>query len=118
MVLTTDLQRADERPYFLWDEELTVRELREALHGQDESERVRLLAKLLREARDDEVWQLITPVGGRGGVTPDRAPARPAARLLGVPHRGMACRWSARIASPRSRDRSWASSSRASGASS
>lgn len=61
MVLTTDLRRADERPYFLWDEELTVRELRQALHGQDESERMRLLAKLLREARDDEVWQLITP---------------------------------------------------------
>lgn len=61
MVLTTDLRRADERPYFLWDEELTVRELREALHGQDESERLRLLAKLLREARDDEVWQLVTP---------------------------------------------------------
>lgn len=61
MVLTTDLGRADERPYFLWDEELTVRELREALRGQDESERLRLLAKLLREARDDEVWQLVTP---------------------------------------------------------
>lgn len=58
--LTTDLDREDLRPYFLWDEDLSIAELRARLADGPEPERVRLMAKLLREARDDEVWRFVT----------------------------------------------------------
>ena len=59
--LTADLSRQDARPYFLWDEDISVRELRDALaHGSDH-ERARLIGKMLREARDLDVWQFLTP---------------------------------------------------------
>jgi hypothetical protein len=51
----------DARPYFLWDEDLSVAELRRKLSGGSGPERRRLLAKLLREARDTDVWRFVTP---------------------------------------------------------
>lgn len=59
--LTTDLTESDRRPYFLWDEDTSVGELRAALGGSDETARLRLLGKMLREARDTDVWQFVTP---------------------------------------------------------
>ena len=59
--LTTDFSDQDRRPYFLWDEDVSVRELRAVLTGPDEHERDRLLGKVLREARDLDVWTFITP---------------------------------------------------------
>jgi len=48
-------------PYFLWDEPMTVAELRDRLCQSSESERTRLLGKILREARDTEAWKFTTP---------------------------------------------------------
>ena len=59
--MTLDFRRDDLRPYFLWDEDLSVRELRQRLRGGERAERERLLAKLLREARDTDVWHFTTP---------------------------------------------------------
>lgn len=59
--LVTDLDNSDSRPYFLWDEDLSTAELRARLQGPDSVERRRLLAKLLREARDTDVWHFVTP---------------------------------------------------------
>jgi hypothetical protein len=59
--LTTDFSQEDDRPYFLWDEEITVGEFRQRLQGQDAAERDRLLGKMLREARDTDVWKFVTP---------------------------------------------------------
>jgi hypothetical protein len=59
--LSTDLSIGDNRPYFLWDEDITVAELRETLQGGARDLRLRLLAKMLREARDTDVWQFVTP---------------------------------------------------------
>ena len=59
--LTTDFTRQDSRPYFLWDEDTSIAELRAALSGTDECERQRLLGKMLREARDTDVWQFVRP---------------------------------------------------------
>ena len=59
--LTTDLEQRDARPYFLWDEDLSVAELDARLHGADPVERRRLMAKLLREARDIDVWRFVSP---------------------------------------------------------
>ncbi len=58
--LTIDLDREELRPYFLWDEDLSIAELRTRLAEGSESERLRLMAKILREARDDEVWRFVT----------------------------------------------------------
>ncbi len=48
-------------PYFLWDEPITVMALRERLRTASRSEATRLLGKILREARDTEVWLFTTP---------------------------------------------------------
>jgi hypothetical protein len=59
--MTLDLGQAHLRPYFLWDEDVSVQELKERLRGPDRAERERLLAKLLREARDVDAWEFVTP---------------------------------------------------------
>ena len=59
--LTTDLTRGDCRPYFLWDEDTSIDELRSVLAGPASGERDRLLGKMLREARDIDVWLFVTP---------------------------------------------------------
>lgn len=59
--MTTDLSRRELRPYFLWDEDISIDELRERLRGGDAFERDRLLGKMLREARDTDVWSFVSP---------------------------------------------------------
>ena len=59
--LSVDLSQRSLRPYFLWDEDLSVDDLEERLRGGDRRERLRLLAKMLREARDIDVWLFVTP---------------------------------------------------------
>jgi hypothetical protein len=61
-VLSTNLDDPEVVPYFLWDEPMTVRELRSRLQTASHPERIRLLAKVLREARDTEVWKFTTLV--------------------------------------------------------
>jgi hypothetical protein len=60
--LTAELDKEDRRPYFLWDEDISVREFRRRLAGGDPQERLRLLGKLMREARDTDVWLFISPL--------------------------------------------------------
>ncbi len=59
--LSTDLDREDAVPYFLWDEPMTVGEFKLCLRQRSRPERIRLLGKLLREARDTDVWRFTTP---------------------------------------------------------
>jgi len=59
--LSLDLDDSGAVPYFLWDAPMTVGELRSRLRSADEPERVRLLGKILREARDPDVWHFTTP---------------------------------------------------------
>jgi len=59
--LTSDLSRDDAVPYFLWDAPMTVREIRSVLGGPGSAERTRLLARILREARDTDVWTFVAP---------------------------------------------------------
>lgn len=59
--LTVDLSQADRRPYFLWDEDTSIVELREILRGPAGFTRDRALGKMLREARDIDVWNFVTP---------------------------------------------------------
>ena len=59
--LTTDMARHDLRPYFLWDEDVSIAELRQVLAGPDGPRRDQLLGKMLREARDIDVWHFVRP---------------------------------------------------------
>lgn len=55
--LSTDLADPTAIPYFLWDEPMSVAQLKERLRTASHPERVRLLGKILREARDTDVWE-------------------------------------------------------------
>jgi hypothetical protein len=59
--LTTDLDDPDGVPYFLWDDPMTMSELRARLDQGTEVERIGLLARIVREARDTEVWRFTSP---------------------------------------------------------
>lgn len=59
--LSTNLDSDSAVPYFLWDEPLTVAELKLKLASASKEERMRFLGKILREARDTDVWKFTTP---------------------------------------------------------
>lgn len=59
--LSTVLDDPAAVPYFLWDERMTVGELQDRLVNASPSERTRLLGKVLREARDTDVWKFTSP---------------------------------------------------------
>jgi hypothetical protein len=59
--LSTDLEDPQAIPYFLWDEPMTNRELRTRLQSASQPEQTRLLGKILREARDTDVWKFTDP---------------------------------------------------------
>ncbi|MCC6406270.1 MAG: hypothetical protein IT453_03820 [Planctomycetes bacterium] len=61
VLLSSDLDDPNAYPYFLWDDPMTNSELRERLATASPPEHTRLLGKILREARDTEVWRYITP---------------------------------------------------------
>ena len=52
---------APERPDFLWDERMTRDDLKKLLSSGNEEERIYYTAKILREARFEEVWDYISP---------------------------------------------------------
>lgn len=60
--LSTDLRDQNAIPYFLWDDPMTVQEVHTRLATASLPERDRLLGKILREARDTDVWHFTTPV--------------------------------------------------------
>jgi len=59
--LSSDLDDPSAVPYFLWDEPMTVAELRARLRTASPPKRTRLLAKILSEARDTDVWRFTSP---------------------------------------------------------
>ena len=58
--LGTDMKDPEVVPYFTWDAPLSVREIQQRLSVPD-AERYRLLGKILREARDTDVWAFTSP---------------------------------------------------------
>jgi hypothetical protein len=55
-----DLSDPGAVPYFLWDEPMTVAELQARLRTAPRPDRLRLLGRVLREARDPDVWRFTT----------------------------------------------------------
>ncbi|MEQ1606431.1 MAG: hypothetical protein ABL999_16335 [Pyrinomonadaceae bacterium] len=60
-LLSTDINSPQAIPYFMWDEPMTVSDLKGRLLTASDHERTRLLGKILREARDTDVWRFTTP---------------------------------------------------------
>jgi len=59
--LSSDLSDPSAIPYFLWDQPMTVAELRRVLATGTDDQRAYWLGKVLREARDTDVWCFTTP---------------------------------------------------------
>ena len=49
-----------QRPYFIWDYDLTDADIREILRGDDEEQKAWLVARLLESARYEDIWQYIS----------------------------------------------------------
>lgn len=48
------------RPYFLWDEDMTLDEFRARLHDSDPAVRAYFLGKLMRQAKPDDVFSFVS----------------------------------------------------------
>jgi hypothetical protein len=59
--LSTEIEDPAAIPYFLWDEPMSVAQLKERLRNASRPERIRLLGKIMREARDTDVWKFTQP---------------------------------------------------------
>ena len=55
-----DISRDDIVPYFMWDYRYTVGQIKEKLANGTESERLWLMAKIMRDARYCDVWKFIS----------------------------------------------------------
>lgn len=55
-----DIHRPDAVPYFNWDAPVTNAMVRSALAEGSESDKVFWIAKIMREARYEDVWQYIS----------------------------------------------------------
>jgi hypothetical protein len=54
------LESPDAQPYFLWDVPITVAELRQRLRHPEPRERALWMARVMREARYDDVWRFLS----------------------------------------------------------
>ena len=55
-----DVSRDDIVPYFMWDYQYTVGQIKQMLAHGTESERLWLIAKIMRDARYSDVWKFIS----------------------------------------------------------
>ena len=61
-MLSTDMDDPEARPYFLWSENMTNRELREILEGSEGPFLQHMyMGRILREASIQEAWKFLTP---------------------------------------------------------
>ena len=55
--MTLDMSEEDKIPYFMWDYGYTIREVKEILAGANESKKLQMMGKILRDARYADVWK-------------------------------------------------------------
>jgi hypothetical protein len=58
--LSTDLDDDAAQPYFIWDVPVTLGELKRLLRDPDQSVRALWIARVMREARYEDVWKLVS----------------------------------------------------------
>jgi len=49
-----------QKPYFIWDYDLTEADIRDILSGDDEEQKAWLVARLLESARYEDIWKYIS----------------------------------------------------------
>jgi hypothetical protein len=55
-----DVSHDDTVPYFMWDYQYTVGQIKEMLAKGPEFQRIWLMAKIMRDARYSDVWKFMT----------------------------------------------------------
>ena len=58
--ITMDLERPDAVPYFNWDAPVTNAAVRHAIASGTEDDKVFWIAKIMREARYEDVWKFVS----------------------------------------------------------
>ncbi|HBY97942.1 MAG: hypothetical protein M5U01_23790 [Ardenticatenaceae bacterium] len=58
--MTHQIERPAQRPYFIWDYDLTEDEVRAILRGDNEYEKVQMMVRILESARWDDIWRYLT----------------------------------------------------------
>lgn len=58
--MTNQIERTAQRPYFIWDYDLTEDEVRAILRGDNEYEKVQMMVRTLESARWDDIWRYPT----------------------------------------------------------
>lgn len=48
------------RPYFLWDYDLTDADVRKILHGDNETEKIWMMSRILESAAFNDVWKYLS----------------------------------------------------------
>jgi hypothetical protein len=54
------MQPTTNRPYFLWDYNLSNADVRRILHGENETEKIWMMSRILESARYEDVWKYMT----------------------------------------------------------
>lgn len=57
--LSYDIKNDNAIPYFMWDYCFTNKEIKNILISSDESKKVWLIAKIMRDARFEDIWRLL-----------------------------------------------------------
>jgi hypothetical protein len=58
--ISLDVDAPDAAPYFTWDAPVSNAEIRRALRHGSEDERLDWMARILREARYDDIWAYLS----------------------------------------------------------
>lgn len=48
------------KPYFLWDYDLTEKQVRKILAGENETEKIWMMSRILESARYDDIWRYVS----------------------------------------------------------
>jgi hypothetical protein len=58
--MSESTDRATQRPYFIWDYDLTEEEVRAILRGENEYEKLWVMVRILESARWSDIWRYLT----------------------------------------------------------
>ena len=52
--------KSRQRPYFLWDYDLTEKQVRKILAGKNETEKIWMMSRIVTSAHFNDVWRFLT----------------------------------------------------------
>ncbi len=54
------LEHVAQRPYFVWDYDLTDDQVRAILAGENEFEKIQMMTRIVESARFEDIWRYLT----------------------------------------------------------